>query len=273
MTNLIVIRGGGDLASGVALRLRRAGFQLVILELEKPLAVRRTVSFSEAVYEGMQTIEGTTARLVSPDQLQATIEAGEIPVLVDPQANILRNQFLTSPRFTFVADARLLKVPPEPLGVNIPLHIGLGPGFIAGENCQAVIETRRGHTMGRVYWSGSAQADSGEPDGDRRRVLRATHTGTLIAHANIGDHLEEGQLIAEIQPENGDENFSILSPFPGMLRGLIHPDIRVARGMKIGDVDRRNDPAMCNLVSDKALAVGGSVLEILLTFLKSTENK
>jgi xanthine dehydrogenase accessory factor len=95
----------------------------------------------------------------------------------------------------------------------------------------------------------------------------------LIAHANIGDHLEEGQLIAEIQPENGDENFSILSPFPGMLRGLIHPDIRVARGMKIGDVDRRNDPAMCNLVSDKALAVGGSVLEILLTFLKSTENK
>jgi xanthine dehydrogenase accessory factor len=273
MTNLIVIRGGGDLASGIALRLHHAGFQLVILELEKPLAVRRTVSFSEAVYEGVQTVEGTTARLVSPDQLQATIEADEIPVLVDPQANILRNQFLTSPRSTFVVDARLLKVPPEPLDVNIPLHIGLGPGFSAGKNCQAVIETRRGHTMGRVYWSGSAQADSGEPDGDHRRVLRATHSGVLIAHADIGDHLEEGQLIAEIQPEDGTDNFSILSPFTGILRGLIHPDVQVTRGMKVGDVDRRNDPAMYKLVSDKALAVGGAVLEVLLTFLKSAENR
>ena len=120
MTNLIVLRGGGDLASGVALRLHRAGFQLVILELEKPLAVRRTVSFSEAVYEGTQTIEGTTARLVSPDQIQVTIEAGEIPVLIDPHANMLRNPFLTSPQSTFVVDARLLKTAPEPLGVNTP---------------------------------------------------------------------------------------------------------------------------------------------------------
>ena len=169
----MLLRGGGDLASGVALRLHRTGFQIVIIELEKPLAVRRTVSFSEAVYEGTQTVEGVTARLVSPDQLQVTLEAGEIPVLIDPNANILRNQFLTSPRSTYVIDARLLKTAPEPLDVNIPLHIGLGPGFTAGENCHAVIETRRGHTLGRVYWSGSAQADSGQPDGDPRRVLRA----------------------------------------------------------------------------------------------------
>ena len=272
MTNLIVLRGGGDLASGVALRLHRTGFQLVILELEKPLAVRRTVSFSEAVYEGAQNVEGTTARLVSPDQLQVTMEAGEIPVLVDPQAHILHNQFLTSPQSTFVVDARLLKIAPDPLGVNIPLHIGLGPGFTAGENCDAVIETRRGHTLGRVYWSGTTQADSGEPDGDRRRVLRATHDGTLIAHVEIGDHLREGQLIAEIQPSDGNENFSILSPFEGMLRGLIRPDINVTKGMKIGDIDRRNDPAMCTLVSEKALAVAGGVLEALLVFMKSVEN-
>lgn len=271
MTNLIVLRGGGDLASGVALRLHLTGFQVVILELEKPLAVRRTVSFSEAVYEGSQTIEGTTARLVSPDQIQVTLEAGEIPVLVDPHANILRNQFLTSPQSTFVVDARLLKTAPEPLGVNIPLYIGLGPGFNAGENCHAVIETRRGHTLGRVYWRGTAQTDSGKPDGDQRRVLRAPHAGMLLAHAAIGDHLEEGQLIAEIQPQDGNDNFSILNPFPGMLRGLIRPEIQVTKGMKIGDVDRRNDPVMHTLISDKALAIGGGVLEVLLTFLKSSE--
>lgn len=272
MTNLIVIRGGGDLASGVVLRLHRTGFQIVILELEKPLAVRRSVSFSEAVYEGVQTVEGTTARLVSPDQIQVTLEANEIPVLVDPQASILRNQFLTSPRSTFVVDARLLKAEPEPLGVNIPLHIGLGPGFTAGENCNAVIETRRGHSMGRVYWSGPAQADSGEPEGDRRRVLRASHNGVLIAEAQIGDQMEEGQMIAEIQPEDGSDNYMIFSPFKGVLRGLIRPGILVTRDMKIGDVDRRNDPTICAFASDKSLAVGGGVLEALLMFIKQSES-
>jgi xanthine dehydrogenase accessory factor len=273
MTHLIVLRGGGDLASGVALRLHRTGFQLVILELEKPLAVRRSVSFSEAVYEGTQKVEGVTARLVSADQIQVTLEAGEIPVLVDPQANILRNQFLTSPQSTIVVDARLLKVEPEPLNVNIPLHIGLGPGFTAGENCHAVIETRRGHTLGRVYWSGSTQADSGQPDGDPRRVLRAPQAGILTAHAQIGDQLEEGQLIAEMQSEGGGESFPIISPIKGILRGLIRPGIEVPKGMKIGDIDPRNDPALPMLISDKALAIGGGVLEALLVYLKSTERE
>jgi len=272
MTHLIVLRGGGDLASGIALRLHHTGFQVVILELERPLAVRRTVSFSEAVYEGVQTVEDTTARLVSPDQIQVTLEAGEIPVLIDPHANILHNQFLTSPQSTIVIDARLLKNAPEPLGVNIPLYIGLGPGFVAGENCHAVIETRRGHTLGRVYWSGSAQADSGAPDGDRRRVLRATHAGVLMAEAKIGDQLKEGQFIAEIQPDDGSDSYSVFSPFEGVLRGLIRPGIPVTKDMKIGDVDRRNDPVMHTLVSDKALAIGGSVLEILLMFMKKTES-
>ena len=273
MTDLIVLRGGGDLASGVALRLHRAGFQLVILELEKPLAVRRTVSFSEAVYEGAQTIEGTTARLASPDQIQVTLETGDIPVLIDPQANILRNSFITSPQSTFVVDARLLKAEPEKLDVKIPLHIGLGPGFTAGENCHAVIETRRGHTLGRVFWSGSTQADSGKPEGDPRRVLRAPCDGTLIAHAGIGDQLEEGQLIAEVVPEDGSGNQQILSPFGGLLRGLIHPGVKVTKDLKIGDVDQRNIPAMCSLVSDKALAVGGGVLEALLFFIKSRDSQ
>jgi xanthine dehydrogenase accessory factor len=271
MTHLIVLRGGGDLASGVALRLHRTGFQLVILELEKPLAVRRSVSFSEAVYEGVQKVEGTTARLVSADQIQVTLEAGEIPVLVDPQANILHNQFLTSPQSTVVVDARLLKMEPEPLGVNIPLYIGLGPGFIAGGNCHAVIETHRGHTLGRVYWKGSTHADSGQPDGDPRRVLRAPQAGVLTAHAKIGDHLEEGQLIAEIRSKDGNEKSQIISPFKGNLRGLIRAGIEIPKGMKIGDIDLRDDPTLTTLVSEKALAIGGGVLEALLMFLKATE--
>lgn len=265
MTPLILIRGGGDLASGVALRLFRVGFQVAILELDKPLAVRRTVSFSEAVYEGTHTVEGVTARLVSADQFQVALEAGEIPVLVDPQANILRNQFLTSPRTTFLVDARLLKSEPEPLAVELPLHIGLGPGFSAGDNCHAVIETRRSHTLGRVYWQGPAQADSGQPEGDPKRVLRAPVSGNVQPFKEIGELCREGERIASM---NGQE---IVSPFDGILRGLIHPRVDVPAGMKIGDVDPRNDPTMCRLVSDKALSIGGGVLEAVLIKLREME--
>ncbi|NOT05896.1 MAG: EF2563 family selenium-dependent molybdenum hydroxylase system protein [Anaerolineales bacterium] len=265
MIPLVLIRGGGDLASGVALRLHRTGYKVAILELEKPLAVRRTVSFSEAVYEGLQTVEGVTARLVSADQLQDTMDAGEIPVLVDPNANILRNQFLTSPRSTFVIDARLLKIVPEPLAVDVALHIGLGPGFSAGENCHAVVETRRGHTLGRVYWSGTAQSDSGQPEGDPRRVLRAPHEGILNAYANIGDHVVEGQKIAEVESKTGNQTTEIISPIKGVLRGIIRPGLEVTEKMKIGDVDPRDDTSSSFLVSDKALSVGGGVLEAILT--------
>ncbi len=265
MIPLILIRGGGDLASGVALRLYRAGCKVAILELDKPLAVRRTVSFSEAVYAGTQTVEGVIARRVSADQFQDAIDTGEIPVLVDPKADILRNQFLTSPRSTFVIDARLLKYTPEPLAARVALHIGLGPGFSAGKNCHAVIETRRGHTLGRVYWSGSAQADSGQPEGDPRRVLRAPHNGILTAHAKIGARLEEGQVIAEINSKIENRTSKIISPFKGILRGLIRPNIEITENMKIGDIDLRDDPSLSTLVSDKALAVGGGVLEAILT--------
>lgn len=262
MNPLIVIRGGGDLASGVAIRLHRAGFQVAILELEKPLAVRRTVAFSEAVYEGAHTVEDVTARLVSADQFQVALEAREIPVLIDPDANILRNQFVTSPSSTFVVDARLLKSEPEPLPVNVPLHIGLGPGFSAGENCHAVIETRRSHTLGRVYWQGQPQPDSGLPEGDPRRVLRAPASGRVRGLKSIGDFCREEEAIAEVGGQQ------VHSPFNGILRGLIHPSVEVSEGTKIGDVDPRNGPEVCRLVSDKALSVGGGVLEAALIQLK-----
>ena len=265
MKPLIIIRGGGDLASGIALRLHQVGFQVAILELDKPLAVRRTVSFSEAVYEGAQTVEGVVSRLVSADQFQVALEAGEIPLVIDPQANILNNQFLTSPKSTFVIDARLLKKEPEPLPANVALHLGLGPGFTAGSNCDAVIESRRSHTLGRVYWQGAAQPDSRQPEGDTRRVLRAPANGFVQPLKSIGDLCREGETIAKV----GDA--IIVSPFDGLLRGLIHPRVEVAAGLKVGDIDSRTDPDLCRLVSDKALAVAGGVLEAILVKLREME--
>ncbi len=257
MNTLILLRGGGDLASGVALRLQHAGFQIVITELPRPLSVRRLVSFSEAVYEGQTTVEDITARLVNSDRLQAVLDAGEIPVLVDPEAD-LTNQI----SFFAVVDARLIKSPPQPLPVHVPLHIGLGPGFYAGRDCQAVIETRRGHTLGRVYWTGSTAPDSGQPDGNPRRVLRAPSDGTVIAHERIGEHVHEGELVAEIKGR--EARTQVFSPFTGVLRGLLRDGMQVTCGLKLGDVDPRDEPSMCRLVSDKALAVGGGVLEALL---------
>jgi xanthine dehydrogenase accessory factor len=259
MNERILIRGGGDLASGVALRLHHAGFRVVIAELPRPLAVRRLVSFSDAVYEGHVTVEDVTARLVTPDQIDATLEAGLIPVLIDPDANQL-----PVTNFQIVVDARLIKSPPQPLPAPIPLQIGLGPGFSAPRNCHAVIETRRGHTLGRVLWQGESAPDNGQPEGDPRRVLRASKDGILVTHAQIGDHLEEGQLVAEIQSKIENRKSEVHSPFRGVLRGILRDGMDVTRGLNLGDVDARDDPELCRLVSDKALAIGGGVLEAIL---------
>jgi len=253
------LRGGGDLATGIALRLHHAGIKLVITELPQPLAVRRTVSFAEAVYEGSQIVEGVTARLVEQDHMQLTLGSNEIPVLIDPDVKILTSD-IRPLTLLVVVDARLMKSSPEPLPVDVPLHIGLGPGFHAGKDCHAVVETRRSHTLGRVYWTGTTQPDSGEPEGDRRRVLRAPADGIVSADVKIGDHIEEGQTVAMISDQH-----PVISPFAGVLRGLIRPGLLVSKGLKIGDVDPRDDPSACYLVSDKALAIGGGVLEAILS--------
>jgi len=251
----LLIRGGGDLATGVALRLYHAGLKIVITELAQPLAVRRTVSFSEAVYEGVHTVEGVNARLIERDQLAAWVDADGIPILIDPNVDILGSH-----HFPVVVDARLTKQNPAPLPTEVPLHIGLGPGFTAGENCHAVIETRRSHTLGRVYWTGSTQPDSGKPEGDPRRVLRAPEEGVIKGMKRIGEHVTAGEVLAMI-----DDQYPVISPFKGFLRGLIRDGLHVSRGLKIGDVDARNDASACYLVSDKALAIGGAVLEAILT--------
>jgi len=257
--NFVLIRGGGDLATGVALRLHRASIKVLITELPQPLAVRRMVSFAEAVYEGHHTVEGVKSKLIEANQLSAWDDTDTIPVLVDPGLDILSSHV-----FPVIVDARLIKQPPTPLPTRVPLHIGLGPGFYAGRDCHAVIETRRSHTLGRVHWDGTTQPDSGEPEGDPRRVLRAPNTGIIISHARIGDYLFEGQLIAEIQLQIENQKIKVVSPFKGVLRGLIRDGIHVTKGLKVGDVDPRNDEKACYLVSDKALAIGGGVLEAVL---------
>jgi len=266
MASLILMRGGGDLASGVALRLHRAGFRLLITELTQPLVVRRLVSFAEAVYSGQANVEGVQARLVQNfKQALDMIEMGQLPVLVDPGAQALHafQSNGTGPHLGVLIDARMTKRPPE-IGMDAaPLFIGLGPGFVAGENCHAVIETNRGHLLGRVIWQGGPESDTGVPESVAQhrsdRVLRSPAAGALQALAEIGDHLDPGQTVATV---NGQK---VLAPFQGVLRGIVHSGLNVQPGAKIGDVDPRDDPRYCTLVSDKSLAVGGGVLEAILS--------
>ncbi len=258
---LVLLRGGGDLASGVAYRLYRAGLPVLVTELPQPLVVRRLVAFAEAVYCGVHVVEDITARRV--DDLGSALEAvarREIPVLVDPKASVLPR--LRESAEVVLVDGRMTKRPPD-LGMDAaPLVIGLGPGFVAGENCHAVVETNRGHFLGRVYWQGSAQPDTGVPEAVLKhqadRVLRAPCDGVLEERAAIGTQVDRGQVVALV----GDQ--PVRAPFDGVLRGLVHGGLHVTRGMKIGDVDPRADPRYARLISDKALAVGGGVLEAVL---------
>jgi xanthine dehydrogenase accessory factor len=262
MSFIILLRGGGDMASGVALRLHRAGLRVAIAELPQPLAVRRLVSFAEAVYEGEVVVEGITARRITDPsdtlRILRIFAQKQIPVLVDPDF-----QALQSLRPTVVIDARMIKHAPERGIYQASLVIGLGPGFEAGLNCHAVIETNRGHCLGRVIWQGIAEMDTGVPESvaehGSERVLRAPADGILEARAAIGQLVQPGQVVAEVAGQPVPANFA------GVLRGLVHSGLPVRQGMKVGDVDPRGDPSACSLVSDKALAVGGGVLEAILS--------
>lgn len=261
----VIVRGGGDLASGVALRCFRAGWNVLVTELEKPLAVRRLVSFSQAIYDLVSFVEEVRGvRVDSMDEVERAIASGEVPVIIDPDCNVR-----TSFHPDVIVDARMQKKDPHFPFNEVPLYIGLGPGFIAGMNCHVVVETVRGPFLGRVIWEGTAEADTGLPDpvnGMREtRVLRSPADGILTPVARIGDLVDQGDVIAVV---NG---LAVSSPFPGVIRGLIHEGVQVTRGMKIGDVDPRQDPRLCKLVSDKALAVGGGVLEAILATFKHEE--
>lgn len=256
---MVLLRGGGDLATGVAARLWRSGFWLVVTEIEQPLAVRRLVSLAEAVYEGSVVIEDLqAARVDTAERALQSLADGVIPVLVDPEAESRQQLELAA-----LVDGRMRKADPELDRHAAPMVIGLGPGFRAGANCHAVIETNRGHRMGRVTWEGSAQADTGVPDPVAGqavdRVLRAPASGLFEPLVEIGSLVKRGSVLAEV------DGARLEAPFDGALRGLLHWGIEVPAGLKVGDLDPRNDASLCSLISDKSLAVGGGVLEALLS--------
>lgn len=255
----VLVRGGGDLASGVIYRLHRAGFPVVVTELSAPMFVRRAVSFGEAIYAGSINIEGVVARRAEGiGDVQKYWDDGIIPVLVDADGVYIREL-----RPVVIVDARMAKTN---LGTTIhdaPVVIGLGPGFRAGVDCQAVVETNRGHDLGRVIREGSAEADTGEPgliEGkSHSRVLRSPANGYVQARVTIGDRVEAGQVLAMVDDQ------SIVAGFAGVVRGMIHEQVLVETGMKIGDLDPRARREACFTISDKSLAVGGGVVEAVLS--------
>jgi xanthine dehydrogenase accessory factor len=256
---LILIRGAGDLGSGLALRLYRAGYPVIMVDLPSPLLVRRTVSFGNAIYEtgGVYQIEGVASRVMKADSaIWLAMQGGEIPVLVDTDGawRDLGAQV--------VVDARLAKRNIDTTLDDAELVIALGPGFTVGVDCHAIVETHRGHTLGRVIWEGSALANTGIPGSvsgiESQRVLRAPRDGHVKPNAAIGDKIEAGAVVATVEGE------PIIAPFTGMLRGLIHESVTVWAGLKVGDLDPRSVREHCFTISDKALAIGGGVLEAIL---------
>jgi xanthine dehydrogenase accessory factor len=259
---LVVVRGGGDLGTGVAVRLRAAGFRVIILETGNPLAIRRTVSLAEAVYDGQSTVEGVHAHLASDlDEARVLLAEGSVPVLVDPDCSLVP---ALAP-FALV-DAVMAK---RNTGIRrgmAPAVIALGPGFEAGGDVDAVIETNRGHDLGRVILSGSAFADTGVPGNmastSAERVITAPASGRIEAVAAIGQMMKAGDPVLAIS--GSGDRVLVAATIDGVLRGMIHPGLVVARGDKIADIDPRCEPGHCQTVSDKARAVAGGVLEALL---------
>ncbi|MFQ5556499.1 MAG: selenium-dependent molybdenum cofactor biosynthesis protein YqeB [Acidimicrobiales bacterium] len=255
---LCVLRGGGDIGTGVAWRLTRAGWPVVVLELARPLTVRRSVALSSAVLEGRVDVEGMVGRRVADSaEALAVARDGDVAVLVSPRLTAL------DPRV--VVDARLAKRNLDTTIDDAGLVIGLGPGFTAGVDCHAVVETQRGHRLGRVCWHGSAAADSGVPGvvGTKgaERVLRAPAAGVVTWELGIGDTVDAGETLGTVGGE------PVTAPFHGLVRGLIAPGTTVRPDTKIGDVDPRVHLGAEREISDKALAVGGGVVEAVLTWL------
>lgn len=262
---LVVIRGAGDIASGIALRLYRAGIHLVLTDLPNPTAVRRTVCFSEAIRLGEVWVEDVTGRLAhnSQEALELT-KQGIVPVLADPEGACI-----AALKPDAVVDAILAK---KNLGTRMdmaPAVIAVGPGFTAGVDCHAAVETMRGHTLGRVLYTGSPIPNTGVPGNiggyTVERVLRAPANGVFKPYLEIGAMVKAGDVAAMV----GDT--PMLCTIDGCLRGLLQDGIEVFEGMKCGDIDPRCKPDHCLCASDKALAVGGGVLEALLHLTHALE--
>ena len=263
MNNLIIVRGGGDLATGTIYKLKKSGFPVLILEVESPSAIRRNVAFCEAVYQGTQTVEDMTCYLAqSPEDALRLLSEGHLAVLVDPRGESI-------PKLTplAVVDAILAK---KNLGTHramAPITVALGPGFTAGEDVDAVIETKRGHNLGRVLRSGSAAPNTGIPGiiggYGKERVIHCPAGGILRNVKKITDTVSKGDIIAIVETEAGP--VPVEATLDGILRGLIRDGYPVRPGFKMADIDpRAEEYNNCFTISDKARCIAGGVLEAIL---------
>ncbi len=258
----VVVRGAGDLATGVIYILKHFGFSVIATEIEKPSAIRRAVALSEAVYDGIATVEDiTAARCDNEADIVKAFNLGYVPVLVDPKSDIINE---TKP--DFVVDAIIAK---KNLGTSknmAPIVIGLGPGFCAGGDVHAVVETARGHELGRMILGGSAKPNTGVPGMiggySHERVIYAPKAGIISCHKQIGDHVQADEIIADV------DGAPVKSKISGILRGLIRDGYEVTQGFKTADVDPRDVYDHCFSISDKARMIGFGTLFAINHFLK-----
>lgn len=260
---LVIVRGGGDIATGTIQKLHRAGFKTLVLEISKPSAIRREVSFCEAIYDGEMEIEGECAKLCNSfDEIETIWNEKKIPIIIDPQGKSIE---ILKP--TVVVDAILAKKNCGTTKKMAPIVIGLGPGFTAGEDVDIVIETMRGHTLGKLIFSGKPMANTGTPGIIRgigkERVIYSPCAGIIKNICKIGDMVEKNQVIATV------DGAEVLATISGVLRGLIRDGFEVPEKFKIADIDpREEEQENCFTISDKARAIGGAVLEAIL-YLKN----
>ncbi|NFN92585.1 EF2563 family selenium-dependent molybdenum hydroxylase system protein [Clostridium botulinum] len=255
---MIVIKGAGDLATGVATRLKKCGFDIVMTEISQPTTVRRTVAFSQVVYDKKVEVEGITAVLASnKEDINKIVEEGRVAVLVDDKAKIIDE---IKPEI--IIDAIIAK---KNLGTKIDdanIVIALGPGFIAGIDCHCVIETKRGHYLGKAIYKGSAIPNTGVPGEvggfSKERIIRATTDGKIAPVSKIGDYVKKGDIVAYVNET------PIFAKLDGIVRGMLQKDVNVFKGMKSGDIDPRCEKNHCFTISDKARSIGGGVLEAIL---------
>lgn len=258
----VLIKSAGDLATGVAARLWRSGFPVAMTELAQPLAIRRTVAFAEAVYAGETKVEEIAARRVSDlGEIESAWRARVIPIVAGCNA-----ECIAAFKPIVLVDAILAKRNTGTRLTDAAFVVGLGPGFFVGRDVHAIVETNRGHYLGHVLWSGSAQPNTGAP-GDiagfgSERVIRAPVAGVFEHQLDIGTIVKPGDVVGRIGQT------PVLASIAGVLRGLIYDRVPVQTGLKIGDIDPRATPEHCCTISDKALAIGGGVLEAILIYLQ-----
>ena len=272
----ILVKGAGDFASGSIRRLHLAGAKIICTELAQPLTIRRKVAFSEAIYAGEHTVDGVTGIRAKPEEIDQYFNDNKIPIIIDPETRIKNSH-----KFDIIIDARMAK---RNLDTNIseaPIVIGLGPGFEAGYDCHAVVETLAGRNLGRVIYKGKAAENTGVPTPTdvapccagfepypcspsfdvNSLVLRAPDDGKLSSLKEIGDLVNDGDIIGKVH------DLEVKATVGGVLRGLIHDGVQVTKGLKIGDIDPSGELSRVTQVSEKANAIAGGVLEACLYLL------